>query len=83
MKVENCHIESEEFRGLRNKQKRASNISLENVVDVVITVSVLTAATLAFAFVAANDVTGVGVADDFLLAPLGVVIEGSLIRIFA
>ena len=79
----NRYRQEEKVRGLRNKQKRASNISLENVVDVVITVSVLTAATLAFAFVAANDVTGVGVADDFLLAPLGVVIEGSLIRIFA
>ena len=79
----NQYRQEEKVRGLRNKQKRASNISLENVVDVVITVSVLTAATLAFAFVAANDVTGVGVADDFLLAPLGVVIEGSLIRIFA
>ena len=43
----------------------------------------MTACIIGFVFVAADDVTGIGVADDFLFGPLGAVVEKGLILMFS
>jgi len=63
-------VEEEKVRGLRNKQKRHSNFSLETAFKVAYGTAIVVSTAIAIVWVVGNDATGIGVTDDALLIPL-------------
>ena len=75
--------QEEKVRGLRNKQKRASNITPERVAQVALGVGIVAFAAAGIFVVVVVDVTIIGTIDDLLLVPLGAGIGEGAILIFA
>lgn len=86
-KERNRYREEEKVRGLRNKQKRGHSISIlpdppSILWNKVLGVGMIVGAGIAITYIYLNDVTGVGVLDDFLAAPLGIIFKEGTILLF-
>lgn len=81
-KERNRYREEEKVRGLRNKQKRQSNITPEQIGQVACGVATISVAVVGITYVVANDFTGIGTADDILIAPLITLFNKGTLLIF-